>query len=69
MKVTRRRTLLDDYRSYIHQRFTQGCRNTGQLHREIRDQGFPGDRSVDTALGTRSRVRAQLDREATPPRR
>ncbi len=40
------RTLLDDYKPYIHQRFTQGCRNASQLHREIRDQGLPGDRSV-----------------------
>ncbi|WP_329587076.1 ISL3 family transposase [Streptomyces sp. NBC_01362] len=46
VKVTQRRTLLDDYKPYIHQRFTQGCRNASQLHREIRDQGFPGDRSV-----------------------
>lgn len=46
MKVTQRRTLLDDYKPYIYRRFVQGCRNASQLHREVRDQGFPGDRSV-----------------------
>ncbi|MFD9595538.1 ISL3 family transposase [Kitasatospora sp. NPDC059973] len=46
VKVTQRRTLLDDYKPYIYQRFTQGCRNASQLHREVRAQGFPGDRSV-----------------------
>ncbi|MEV5282962.1 ISL3 family transposase [Streptomyces sp. NPDC052811] len=46
VKVTQRRTLLDDYKPYIYQRFVQGCRNASQLHREVRDQGFPGDRSV-----------------------
>lgn len=46
VKVTQRRTLLDDYKPYIYQRFVQGCRNASQLHREVREQGFPGDRSV-----------------------
>ncbi|MEV8457562.1 transposase [Streptomyces sp. NPDC052095] len=46
MKVTQRRTLLGDYKPYIYQRFVQGCRDASQLHREVRDQGFPGDRSV-----------------------
>ncbi|MET9378847.1 ISL3 family transposase [Streptomyces sp. NPDC002992] len=46
VKVTQRRALLDDYKPYIYQRFAQGCRNASQLFREIRDQGFPGDRSV-----------------------
>jgi transposase len=46
VKVTQRRTLLDDYKPYIYQRFVQGCRNASQLHREVRGQGFPGDRSV-----------------------
>ncbi|WP_438818640.1 ISL3 family transposase [Streptomyces venezuelae] len=44
--MTQRRTLLDDYKSYIYQRFVQGCRNASQLYREVHDQGFPGDRSV-----------------------
>ncbi|MFE9046488.1 ISL3 family transposase, partial [Streptomyces sp. NPDC007818] len=46
VKVTQRRTLLDDYKPYIYQRFVQGCRNASQRHREVREQGFPGDRSV-----------------------
>ncbi|MGW7310807.1 transposase [Streptomyces sp. NPDC054835] len=45
VKVTQRRTLLDDYKPYIYQRFVQGCRNASQLHREVCEQGFPGDRS------------------------
>lgn len=49
VKVTRRRTLLDDYQPYIYQRFTQGCRNASQLHREVANQGFSGDRSVVTS--------------------
>ncbi|MFF5924258.1 ISL3 family transposase [Streptomyces flavochromogenes] len=37
VKVTQRRTLLDDYKSYIYQRFVQGCRNASQLYREVHD--------------------------------
>ncbi|AJF70319.1 hypothetical protein SVTN_39525 (plasmid) [Streptomyces vietnamensis] len=46
VKVTQRRTLLDDYKPYLYERFTQGCRNASQLFREVRDQGFRGDRTV-----------------------
>ncbi|WP_268240629.1 transposase [Streptomyces camponoticapitis] len=46
VKVTQRRTLFGDYKPFIYLRFTQGCRNASQLHRDVRDQGFPGDRSV-----------------------
>ncbi|MFE4972729.1 hypothetical protein ACFRAR_11500 [Kitasatospora sp. NPDC056651] len=46
VKVTQRRTLLGDDKPCIYQRLTQGCRNASRLHREVRDQGFPGDRSV-----------------------
>ncbi|MFF2506358.1 ISL3 family transposase [Streptomyces sp. NPDC058067] len=45
VKVTQRRTLLDDYKPYIYRRFTQGCRNASQLYREVRDQGFRGSRT------------------------
>ncbi|MFE1777143.1 hypothetical protein [Streptomyces sp. NPDC059008] len=45
VKVTQRRTLLNDYKPYIYHRFTQGCRNASQLYREVRDQGFRGSRT------------------------
>ncbi len=46
VKVTQRRTLLDDCKPYVYERFVQGCHNASQLHREVCDQGFRGDRSV-----------------------
>ncbi|MCX5165554.1 ISL3 family transposase [Streptomyces sp. NBC_00264] len=46
VKVTQRRTKLDDYKPYIYQRFTEGCHNARQLFREVRDQGFPGERTT-----------------------
>ncbi|MBT2452917.1 transposase [Streptomyces sp. ISL-43] len=46
VKVTQRRTLLDDYKPYLYERFAQDCRNPSPLFREIRDQGFRGDRTV-----------------------
>ncbi|MGW7081422.1 ISL3 family transposase [Streptomyces sp. NPDC054866] len=49
VKVTQRRTKLDDYKPYLYQRFTEGCRNASQLFREVRDQGFSGDRSTVNA--------------------
>jgi transposase len=40
---THRRTLLDGYKPYLHQRVTvDGCRNASQLFREVRDQGYRG---------------------------
>ncbi|MFW6694849.1 transposase [Streptomyces sp. MAR4 CNX-425] len=46
VKVTQRRTRLDDYKPYIYDRFTHGCRNASQLFREVRDQGFRGERTA-----------------------
>nr|WP_161981763.1 ISL3 family transposase [Streptomyces sp. TM32] len=46
VKVTQRRTKLDDYKPYIYRRFTEGCHNARQLFREVRDQGFPGERTA-----------------------
>ncbi|AYG78328.1 hypothetical protein DWB77_00435 [Streptomyces hundungensis] len=45
VKVTQRRTLLDDYKPYLYERFTQGCRNASLLFREVRYQGFLGERT------------------------
>lgn len=49
VKVTQRRTKLDDYKTYLYQRYSEGCRNASQLFREVRDQGFSGDRSTVNA--------------------
>ena len=41
--ATHRRTLLDGYKPYLHQRVTvDGCRNASQLFREVADQGYRG---------------------------
>ncbi|MBV1941003.1 transposase [Streptomyces sp. BV286] len=43
VKATNRATLLDDFKPYLHQRWTEGCHSIPQLHRELRKQGFTGD--------------------------
>ncbi|MFD7478991.1 ISL3 family transposase [Streptomyces sp. NPDC059837] len=43
VKATNRATLLDDFKPYLHQRWTEGCHSIPQLHRELREQGFTGD--------------------------
>ncbi|WP_274564983.1 hypothetical protein [Streptomyces spiramyceticus] len=40
VKVTHRRTKLDDHKRYLYQRYSEGCRNASQLFREVRDQGL-----------------------------
>ncbi|MFI9311061.1 ISL3 family transposase [Streptomyces triculaminicus] len=61
VKVTQRRTKLDDFKTYLYQRYSEGCRNASQLFREVRDQGFSGDRSTVNAY-----VR-QLKQGTVPP--
>ncbi|MFH8837272.1 ISL3 family transposase [Streptomyces sp. NPDC017868] len=43
VKATNRATILDEYKTYLHQRWTDGCHDIPQLHRELREQGFTGD--------------------------
>lgn len=43
VKATNRETILDEYKTYLHQRWTAGCHDIPQLHRELREQGFTGD--------------------------
>jgi transposase len=43
---TRRESLIDSYKSYLHQRWNDGCTDTAVLYAEIREQGFRG--SVQT---------------------
>ncbi|MCX5394925.1 hypothetical protein [Streptomyces sp. NBC_00094] len=43
VKATNRATILDEYKTYPHQRWNAGCHDTPQLHRELRERGFTGD--------------------------
>lgn len=43
---TRRETLLDGYKAYLHQRWNDGCTDTATLHAELRERGYRG--SVQT---------------------
>ncbi|MEJ3746947.1 hypothetical protein WEI85_27130 [Actinomycetes bacterium KLBMP 9797] len=72
---TRRESLLDPYKSYLHQRWNDGCADTAVLYAEIREQGFRGSiqtvrrylqplRPVDG--GIRRHLRAP--RVPTPPK-
>jgi len=37
---------LDPYKDYLQRRWEEGCRNTAQLLREIREQGYDGGRTI-----------------------
>ena len=41
----RHRTRLEPFREYLHRRWSEGCHNASQLWRELRDQGYAGQRS------------------------
>jgi transposase len=44
---TRRDSLIDDYRTYLHQRWNEGCTDATVLYQEIRQLGFTGsDKTV-----------------------
>lgn len=38
----RKASALAPYEDYILKRFTDGCRNATQIHKEISEQGYPG---------------------------
>jgi transposase len=40
-----RRSELDSFRTYLEKRWAEGCRNASQLCRELRSQGYSGQRS------------------------
>ncbi|MFG2312072.1 ISL3 family transposase [Streptomyces sp. NPDC048566] len=43
VKAVNRQSILDEYKSYLHQRWNEGCHDIPRLHREVRELGFPGD--------------------------
>lgn len=56
-----RRSLLDPFKPYLHQRWEAGCHNAAQLVREIRSHGYSGsESSVRHYIG---RLRATLPTE------
>lgn len=72
VKVVNRSTLLDDYKSYLHQRWNEGCRNASQLHREVQVLGYQGSRDGVgryTRLLKSSTVVPPVPRSAPRPRR
>ncbi len=42
----RRPSVLDPYEEYLLRRWNEGCRNATLLYREIREQGYPGGKTV-----------------------
>lgn len=42
----RRVSVLDPYEEFLLKWWAEGCRNAAQLFREIREQGYPGGKSV-----------------------
>ncbi len=47
-----RRSKLDRYKPYLHQRWAEGCHNGALLLRELRRQGYRGGRSIVVAYLT-----------------
>ncbi|WP_369228721.1 ISL3 family transposase (plasmid) [Streptomyces sp. R39] len=62
VKAVNRTGILDPYAAYLHQRWNDGCRDSAQLHEEIRALGFPG--SIQT---TRRYLRPFKSTTAAPP--
>jgi len=60
-----RESRLDPYEDYLLQRWSQGERNTAQLHREIRERGYPGSASLVRAYVGHLRTTTA---DGSPPR-
>ncbi|MET8289492.1 hypothetical protein ABZV80_30265 [Streptomyces sp. NPDC005132] len=43
VKATNRASILDEHKPYLHRRWSEGCHDIPQLHRELRARGFTGD--------------------------
>lgn len=71
-----RESQLDPYEDYLLQRWSQGERNAAQLHREIRERGYPGSPSMvrayvaylrtTTADGSAPRTRKERAQALSP---
>src|SRR5262249_22205393 len=57
----KRPSLLDPDRSYLEERWAEGCQNGRQLLRELAERGFPGNRSLPAEA-----LAAPRRREARP---
>jgi hypothetical protein len=42
----KREKLLDSYKDYLVRRWNEGCRNSQQMYREIKEQGYTGSETV-----------------------
>lgn len=43
VKAVNRASILDEHKPYLHMRWSEGCHDIPQLHRELRARGFTGD--------------------------
>ncbi|MEO3753636.1 transposase [Streptomyces sp. B6B3] len=66
-KWTGRACSLDAHKSYLHQRWAQGCTTARRLFEEIRDRGYTGGESVVKEYVRR--LREAVPQENRPPRR
>ena len=55
-RYTTNGSILDCFLPYLHQRWSEGCRNAQQLWREIKEQGYPGTHRMVTRYIARLRV-------------
>lgn len=62
---TRRDSLLDSHRRYLHQRWEEGCTSTGQLLTELRARGYTG--SLRTLRRHTAALRQGTARPTQPP--
>ena len=64
-----RRQMLDRHRAHVERRWAEGCRNSAQLWRELRDRGFAGGYGIVRrwAIRRRGRDAAAGDRECPLP--
>ncbi len=59
-----RRTSLDNYADYLHQRWQEGCQNASELWRELKEQGFAGALGAVTRyIRLRMRDPAQIKKQ------
>jgi transposase len=58
---------LDRHRAYVERRWAEGCRNSAQLWRELRDRGFEGGYDIVRRWAIRRRGRDAGDRDCPLP--